>query len=102
MSQNYMRRCNMDVLKHLADLVYLYKERRLMEAESLEYALLSELRKSSKPENVVAVAILEEHKDCAADKVINISRARRYLESAYSIRSIRSTLPSVEPVRKHG
>lgn len=77
----------MDVLRHLDDIAALLQGGRLMEAESLERALVMALSGSTKPENRVALSLVESHCDTVDEKIRALGEARRYLEARYLPRS---------------
>ena len=77
----------MDVLKHLDDITASLEGGRLMEAESLHRALVIALSDSTKPENRVALSLIESHCESAQERIRVLGEARRYLEARYLPRS---------------
>lgn len=73
----------MDVLRHLDDIAALLEAGRIMEAESLERSLVGALSTSTKPENRVALSLIEEPRDTVQSKIAALDEARRYLEARY-------------------
>lgn len=73
----------MDVLKHLDDISALLESGRLMEAESLERALVSALSDSTKPENRVALSLIEAPSETVQERIRVLGETRRYLEARY-------------------
>ncbi len=77
----------MDVLRHLDDIARALEGGRLMEADSLERALVMALAVSTKPENRVALSMVESPCDTVQEKVRALGETRRYLEARYLPRS---------------
>lgn len=73
----------MDVLKHLDDISALLERGRIMEAESLERALVVALSASTKPENRVALSLLEAPSETVQERIRVLGEAHRYLEARY-------------------
>lgn len=78
----------MNVIKHLDDVISLYRAGQPMAAESLERGLMRQLERSHRAENRVACTFLLEPASVMPERIASLDMAKRYLLSSYS-RSVR-------------